>query len=398
MNIILNSLLYVIVILFPYLLNFLFILYKKNISQKESKASLNIAILLSGYFGLYLLNILDNNLFIIFSTIPIFFSIIYKKDFIILIELIIFFEKMYNLFDLNLILFSLFYISYIFLYIYYLYRGLTKKVLFLLLELFSILYFLIEFKSLEHINLIIIVYSIFSYLSFFTLSKSKEIIKIFSTFKDVERESVIKLSLFKITHEIKNPLAVVKGYLDMFNINNEEKCIKYIGIIKNEIARTLNLLNDLNEFNKIKLNKEIINFSTLIDEIKDIFVSYSFENKIKCIFRYENNIIINADFNRLKQVLINIIKNAIEASNPNDVIVCTSYVNHEKLIIIVKDNGSGMSQETIDNLFVPFYTTKDMGTGLGLCLSKEIIEVHNGTINYTSSFGNGTTVKIMLPI
>ena len=73
-------------------------------------------------------------------------------------------------------------------------------------------------------------------------------------------------------------------------------------------------------------------------------------------------------------------------------------IENNKLITIIKDNGHGMDKETIDNLFTPFYSKKSFGTGLGLCLSKEIIELHNGMIKYTSKLNLYTEVKIVIPV
>ena len=100
----------------------------------------------------------------------------------------------------------------------------------------------------------------------------------------------------------------------------------------------------------------------------------------------------------MKQVLINILKNSTEALSDNGKIDIKSYIENNKLITIIKDNGHGMDKETIDNLFTPFYSKKSFGTGLGLCLSKEIIELHNGTIKYTSKLNLYTEVKIVIPV
>ena len=231
-----------------------------------------------------------------------------------------------------------------------------------------------------------------------SINRLTDLFNIFKSLKDIEKEEFIKLSLFKITHEIKNPLAVIKGYLDMFNVNNLEKSTKYINIIKNEIKRTLNLLNDLNDFNKITVNKIEVNFSNFMSELKEICIPYLTENKIKYSFKVENNIKINIDPERIKQVIINLIKNSIEASNEYDKLTFIAYISNNKLYILVEDSGCGMSKEQLNNLFIPFNTTKDYGTGLGICLSKEIIEAHKGTLNYTSIINKGTTAKIVLPL
>ena len=96
----------------------------------------------------------------------------------------------------------------------------------------------------------------------------------------------------------------------------------------------------------------------------------------------------------------NLIKNSLEAclGKDNPYIEVLSYKNNNKLFIIIKDNGVGMDKETLDKIKVPFYTTKANGTGLGVSLSKEIIEAHNGTLNYTSIKDKKTIAKIILPI
>ncbi len=397
MNFFIESILYIIVILFPILLNLFFTAYKENINKKESKAFLNISLLLSMYLGLYFFNYLDNNTFIIFSTITIYLSFINKNSYVSFILLFIYFDSLNIIVDASISIYIINIILYLIIYYIYSLTDMSKKAFLLLFETITVIFFIVNFKAIITVQ-VIITYLISFYFAYLLVFKSKEVIKVFLTLKEVKKENFIKLSLFKITHEIKNPLAVIKGYLDMFNIDNKEKSVKYIGIIKNEVKRTLNLLSDLNDFNKISINKERIIFSELLDELKDILEPYFKENKIDYLIKTENDILINLDSQRIKQVLINVVKNAIEASEENGKINFTSYVNKDRLIIIVEDFGKGMEKDTLDNLFTPFYTTKDYGTGLGLCLSKEIIEAHKGLINYTSFIGKGTTVKIVLPI
>ena len=83
--------------------------------------------------------------------------------------------------------------------------------------------------------------------------------------KELEKEKVLRTSLFKLTHEIKNPLAVCKGYLDMLDLNNQEKVDKYIPIVKGEIERTLTLMDDYLDYTKVKINKEEVD--KVLDEL-----------------------------------------------------------------------------------------------------------------------------------
>ena len=105
------------------------------------------------------------------------------------------------------------------------------------------------------------------------------------------------------------------------------------------------------------------------------------------------------DYNRIKQVLVNIFKNSIEAKIDNKVMKISLNIKRytDFVKIIISDNGCGMSKENLNRVDEMFYTTKDKGTGLGVALSKEIIELHGGTIKYSSTLGKGTTATINLP-
>ena len=222
---------------------------------------------------------------------------------------------------------------------------------------------------------------------------------IYLAMRDVEKEDYIQTSLFKITHEIKNPLAVVKGYISLFDVNNPQKSKHYIDIINSEVDRSLELLNDFKDLSRINVLKKDMKIIDLFDDIKQTMVPLFKAKKIKYMIKCESDITINADYNRMKQVLINLIKNSIEASNKDkNLISLATFYSNNSLYIIVKDNGEGMDKETLEKIFTPFYTTKHYGTGLGVCLSKEIIKAHNGSLSYRSISNKGTIAKIVLPI
>ena len=215
------------------------------------------------------------------------------------------------------------------------------------------------------------------------------------------KEKQLRESLFKISHEIKNPIAVCKGYLDMFEEENTENYKKYIPIIKSEINKTLNLLQDFSACKKIKIEEDILDITLLIEEITNNFKIMFDTQKIK--FEYSQNeeeIYINGDYNRLNQVLMNIIKNSIEAidKTKKSYIKINTKITNKKVKIYIEDNGIGISKENLKRISEPFFTTKQNGTGLGVLLSKEIIEAHNGKLEYKSEENIGTTVIITLPL
>ena len=221
------------------------------------------------------------------------------------------------------------------------------------------------------------------------------------TVQELIEEKQIRKSLFKITHEIKNPLAVCKGYLDMFDVNNVEHARKYVPILKEEIDRTLILLQDFLSFTKIKIEKDILDINYLLEEVLDNLHLLLKDKNIEL----ESNILdeevyIDGDYNRLCQVMINLIKNSIEAMK--DVkypqINLSSVLKKDYIEIVVEDNGTGIEEKNLKKISEPFFTTKKHGTGLGVSMSFEIIASHNGTIKYFSEYGKGTKVVINLPL
>ncbi len=279
--------------------------------------------------------------------------------------------------------------------------------LFLIVEyLFLILWLLISnynvYLSLGLINMIFLV--LFNYILihiiYLLYNLGENIIKDNNKYKKIKQDSRLKTSLFKITHEIKNPIAVIKAYLDMLNTKDRKQVEKYIPIIKSEIDRLLNLLQDFLLVNKANITFDLMDINMLIEDIISREIPLMEANNIK--FKsdlIDDEIYINGDYNRLAQVLINIIKNSIEAmENRKGVITIKDIIKDNNINIIVIDEGIGISKKIMAKIKEPFYTTKNRGTGLGVSLSDEIIKAHNGTLSYDSKEGVGTKVTIKLPL
>ncbi|MEG1048494.1 MAG: HAMP domain-containing sensor histidine kinase [Bacilli bacterium] len=231
------------------------------------------------------------------------------------------------------------------------------------------------------------------------LELANKIIKRHSNYTSLKKEEQIKQSLFKISHEIKNPLAVCKGYLSMLDINNKDKVTRYIPIIETEINHALLILQDFSYLSKIRIEKKDISIKSLLKDITTELKEILKNNKIKLEYEKTFDATINADYDRMKQVLLNIMKNSIEALETKK--------SKKKIIIKLKDtkkyltmnfidNGVGSSIYDIDHLGEPFYTTKQNGTGLGITFSKEILSHHNGTIKFISTENEGMEVIIKI--
>lgn len=258
----------------------------------------------------------------------------------------------------------------------------------------------LQFVDILSYAVILISFIVITRFTIYLFERAEEILSLRLKLKEFEKEKKIRESLFKITHEIKNPIAVCKGYLDMFDVNNIEHSRKYIPIMKDEIARILILLEDFLSINKIKIEKEIMDVNLLLESIYHNFVPILEDRQIDANFQIgEDELFMIGDYNRLSQVLINVIKNSIEAI-PEDrqgKIRVMVEENKTNLKIIVEDNGKGFSKEELQRIKEPFFTTKQKGTGLGVYLSDEIVRGHNGTIKYNSKEGEGTSVTLIFP-
>ena len=256
-----------------------------------------------------------------------------------------------------------------------------------------------NFNIFSNVFSLILVLYLTTYFAVDLFNKGKDMLRLRMNVKELEKEKQIRTSLFKITHEIKNPIAVCKGYLDMFDVNNLGHSQKYIPIIKDEIDRVLVLLQDFLSISKVKLNCEVMDVNMMLEDVT---------NSLKPLLRSKNIYLINkiiddevyieGDYNRLSQVIINLIKNSVEASkNNNSYIKVKTILNENTYNIIIEDNGYGISKENLKHIDELFYTTKNGGTGLGVYLSNEIIKAHKGKIDYKSVENEWTKVKIILP-
>ena len=394
-----------IVVVFPILVYTFFIVYEENMKLEKSNIMLKISLFISMYLALYFKKYVGLNYQISCLILPIILSYLYNEGKVALILSTILclhscFSLTYNIYT-SIIFFLLLYLA----YKKYSKSNMSSKFLInssiVLMLIYFITNLIISYNDIVMLDEIIslIMYSLIIYAINYGINESKNIISLHMNLKEFEKEKNIKLNLFKITHEIKNPLTVINGYLSMFDVTDIEKSKRYISILKNEVNRTLNLLSDFMEFTKIKVVKKECNFNDLISDVKEVLIPFFVKKNVSYSFCVQNNIIVNMDYNRIKQVIINVIKNAVEACRESiGMVTTTAFTEEDYLIIVVKDNGIGMDKFVLDNILVPFYTTKDNGTGLGVSLSKEILESHGGTINYDSVKEKYTTCKITIPL
>ena len=396
------------ILLLPMSFYLLSISYQNNI-KRISKHLLSITLIIQVILFIFLK---DYTKSILLINIPLLISYLKRKELtsIILSILIAY----YYVFLLNYNLYFIFFEYVLYYVIYYIVNKSYKVVSLIYIFVFikSIVLSIETFYFQEVSNYFLVnylevvvkmlVFYVSSYLVFIYLLKGESIMNLNTAIKELEKEKVLRTSLFKLTHEIKNPLAVCKGYLDMLDLNNKDKILKYIPIIKGEIERTLTLMDDYLDYTKVKIQKEEVDIYLLLNDIIESLELFFKENKINLEYLVpDDELYLRVDYNRIKQVIVNILKNATEARDINKeelIIKIRTRVTKNYFKIIIEDNGIGMDKDVLEQVTDLFFTTKKNGTGLGTSLSKEIVELHGGKIKYLSEVGIGTTVIINLPL
>ena len=202
----------------------------------------------------------------------------------------------------------------------------------------------------------------------------------------------------KLVHELKNPLAVCNGYLEMIPNSDHETKEKYFKIIKEEIERSLSIISDYSKNKLLTIEKEEIDLTILYEDIKNTLNSLFENNNSEIILLDDDELYLKGDYNKLKQVFINILKNAYESkTNKKLLVVIKTLITKNNYNIEIIDNGTGMTQEELENIEEEYYTTKSYGTGLGVPYIKKIVELHGGNVLYKSEKNIGTKVLISLP-
>ena len=215
-----------------------------------------------------------------------------------------------------------------------------------------------------------------------------------------ERLAAVGQTVAHVAHEIKNPLMIIGGFSHQIKKSLiEEKSIQKLDMILDEVSRLEKLVANLGDFTKeYTLMKRPADINSVIGDVLklmgEIYPSekYAFMADLSPDLKE-----INCDPDKLKQVFINIIANGIEAMEEGGTITIRTGKWSRGVGIRISDEGIGISEEELDHIFEPFYTTRERGSGLGLSISYKIVAAHKGEISAESTLGQGTTFAIRLP-
>ncbi|WP_088104461.1 PAS domain S-box protein [Halalkalibacter urbisdiaboli] len=217
--------------------------------------------------------------------------------------------------------------------------------------------------------------------------------------ENAEKLSLVGQLSASIAHEIRNPLTTLKGFLQL---SKTERAMseKYIDIMLSEMNRIELITSELLYLAKPQaMHFTYSNIEDILDDVVHLFQSQALIKNITLIYEPIKEIgSIYCVANQLKQVFINLLKNAFESMpEGGDIKVSLENFDEEQVLIKIIDQGCGISDEIAPKIGLPFYSTKEKGTGLGMGTTYKIIHEHGGKITFDSAQGKGTTFRIFLP-
>ena len=226
-------------------------------------------------------------------------------------------------------------------------------------------------------------------------------------------EAYRKEFLQNLSHELKTPIFAIQGYVDTLlggAMENQELSTRFLNNTSKNIARLVNLLNDLDEITKLESGEQVLYKENFViqDLIREVFDSLSVlasKKNIKLAIKKgcEFPLTVFADKEKIRQVLINFTENAIKYGKINGNVTASAYITDGKHVLIeISDDGIGIADEHIPRISERFYRTdaarsrKEGGSGLGLAICKHIIEAHGQRMHVRSKLDVGTTIGFIL--
>jgi signal transduction histidine kinase len=201
----------------------------------------------------------------------------------------------------------------------------------------------------------------------------------------------------KVAHELKNPLSSVKGLVQLLARKaDDDKSRERFGVVIDEVSRMERILSDYLSFSRplASLKPEPVQLGRVVDSVLAVVEARA--ASANTALSRVGDATVHADPRRLKEALLNLISNAIDAGPSAIDVIIETHGDHATLV--VKDTGKGMSPDTLARIGTPFFTMRDGGTGLGVCLAKSVVAQHGGKLAFTSEPGKGTRATLTLPI
>ncbi|MBB3070844.1 signal transduction histidine kinase [Paenibacillus baekrokdamisoli] len=215
-----------------------------------------------------------------------------------------------------------------------------------------------------------------------------------------EKMEVISQLAASVAHEVRNPLQVTRGFLQLMgDFTNADKERKYLKLAIEELDRAANIITNYLTFAKPQLEEVcVLNLAEELLHVEGILLPLANQEGGKIVMNIPKDLHMRGNSSKLKQAFINIIKNSIEALQGSGSIHLWAYEEQGEAIIHIRDNGRGMEESTLKRLGEPYFSSQTKGTGLGLMVTFRIIELMEGKLEFKSNLGTGTEAIIRFPI
>lgn len=219
--------------------------------------------------------------------------------------------------------------------------------------------------------------------------------------RDADKLSILASLAAGIAHEIRNPLTTAKGFLQLFaerQLENSDR--RFLDLTIHELDRIQKLVKDFMSLARpVQPEYENVDLNHLIHEVVHFMYPEALLNNVTLHSEVPNEgAIIFADTDQVRQVLLNVLQNAVHACPHNGEVFIRTCTVSTSMIVSIQDTGCGLSTEQQAKAFQPFFTTKTNGTGLGLVVCRQIMQEHAGTIEMSSQLGVGTTLRLVFPL
>ncbi len=216
-----------------------------------------------------------------------------------------------------------------------------------------------------------------------------------------ERLSLLGEMSAMMAHEIRNPLGSIKGAAEILSdsFSEGDEGYRYTQILVKEVDRLNNVIDNFIRVGSARKEERVsVNINELLDELLFFFERMAAQKGISIDAICDPDLpVVNANPNQLRQAFMNLVLNSVHAMGKEGRLIVSTAAARDGIEVRFEDTGAGISREEMSRLFEPFYTTRDSGTGLGLTITKRIVENHDGHIVIESDVGKGTKVVVSLP-
>jgi two-component system sporulation sensor kinase B len=221
-------------------------------------------------------------------------------------------------------------------------------------------------------------------------------------YKQIQKDERLKTTgqlAAAVAHEIRNPITVVKGFLQLYSSDQPQEKRRHYELMLDELKTAEKVITDFLSLAKPSdVESEVVNVKESLHNVMDLINTYALMETIQISLKVEDDCNVSCSLLEFKQLFVNIFKNAIESSKPGDTIEVRVKKEQDMVQIVVSDHGVGMSEEQLQTIGTPFYSLKSKGTGLGLMICFNIMKKYDGMISFASQEGIGTDVTVSFPI